>query len=224
MSVKGDTIFSNNPWDKGGENITYNQARQETDDTRKIILLKARMDVFLIDQIQEVSKHNSVYNPEIWSPFPLAVMTFLAIETLGRVISDHTKIKNKSNYETSKRFSRPIYQKIDYKLIDKPNKEFYLQMENRLGKNDKKSIDAYCDVIHKYMRNTYYHGFQGVLVYLNHNLETEWEINEGYLVINPYRFWDKFKSEYIKCFDLLIKNKDPKLTKNALDYFHKLLE
>lgn len=221
MIVPNETIFSNNPWGDG--NITYGDARELKDNKKKIEATKARLDVLLFNQIKPIAKHDENYAPAIWSPFPLAALTFLGIETLGRVIGDKEQIE-KDNFKTSKKFSKPIYKLIDSKLINKPNKLFYKHLEKRLSKNDKKNIDSYSDVIHKYMRNTYTHGFQGLLVYLNHQLREGWIIKDGYIILNPYWFWDRFYDSYTNIFNELINKPEKNKFNNVIKYFDDLIK
>ncbi len=221
MIVPDEAIFSNNPWGSG--NLTYKDARDINDEKEMIKALKARLDIFLINQIIPLTKYEKNNKCKIWSPFPLTILTLLGIETLGRIIGNKSSIE-KETFETSKKYSKPIYQLIDSSLLYKPTKSFYTDLEIRLGKNDKKSIDSYCDVIHKYMRNTYTHGFQGLLVYLDHKLTEGWAIKEGYIILNPYWFWDKFFEIYENTFVRLIDKQNKGEFENAIFYFKNLIK
>lgn len=90
------------------------------------------------------------------------------------------------------------------------------------GKKDEK-INSYADIIYKYMRNTYYHGYQGKGVYLDHSINTMWNEGEGILIINPYKFWSTFKNLYELSFHEIISNINKLYRKNALNYFTSLI-
>jgi len=161
----------------------------------------------------------------VWSPFPLVILTFVAIETLGHIISDVEKIKNENEFEQSKVLVTPIYRMMDKKLGHKPTVKFHEAFEKLHGKDDRKSLKTYSDVIHKYQRNTFNHGYQAKGVYLSHELDSTWHIEEkgGFLIINPYRFWDLFKSTYENIFSDILKNQNKDYRMNALRYFQMLL-
>jgi hypothetical protein len=93
------------------------------------------------------------------------------------------------------------------------------------GKDDKKSIKKYSDIIHKYQRNTFNHGYQARGVYLSHEIPDVWQINEGegFLVLNPYPFWNLFKKTYEDIFSDILKSKNMEYRCNALKYLERLL-
>ncbi|MBX2926895.1 MAG: hypothetical protein KF852_03575 [Saprospiraceae bacterium] len=222
MGVPDKTYFGEG---LDGQPIFYGDVRAITDDQVKLQLLKNRVDVFLIKQVEELNKKDEKNELKVWSPFPLAVMTLLAIETVGHIIGDMDKIKNENEYNQSKAIVTPVYQLIDVELSHKPTKDFYEGFEKIHGTSDKKSIKKYSDVIHKYQRNTFNHGYQAKGVYLNHRQKAPWIINEkeGFLIINPYLFWDKFRITYEFIFQNVLNSKEKEWQKNALNYFNRLL-
>lgn len=222
MGVPDDTYFGEG---HDGQGILYGQARKITDDQEKLIILKKRIDVLLIGQVDQLTKQDGNKILKVFSPFPLNVLTLLAIETLGHVIGDIEKIKNENEFEQSKAIVTPIYQLIDIKLSYKPTKAFYKGFEKIHGTTDKKAIKKYSDIIHKYQRNTFNHGYQSKGVYLDHQALDPWTIKEkeGFLIINPYLFWDKFKSTYETVFKKILCNDEADWRQNAKTYFERLL-
>ena len=93
MGVPDETYFGESP---NGGGLNYGQVRASTNDDEKIIVLKKRLDVLLIEQNQKIAERDENSKPKIWSPFSLCVLTLLGIETLGRIICDLEKIKNGS--------------------------------------------------------------------------------------------------------------------------------
>lgn len=205
--------------------IFYGDVRAISDEQTQLQLLKKRLDAFLIEQVEELNKRGENNELKVWSPFPLAVLTLLAIETVGRIIGDVEKIKSYNEYEQSKAIVTPIYRLIDIELSHKPTKNFYEGFEKLHGKSDKKSIKRYSDVIHKYQRNTFNHGYQAKGVYLNHKQKVPWTIieKEGFLIMNPYLFWDEFRKTYELIFQNILNSKEKIWRRNALNYFNQLL-
>ena len=222
MPVPDNTYFGETP---EGNEISYGEVREIADDQRKIEILKSRLDSFLLRQINSLSLTEENGNYRVWSPFPLTVLTFLAVETLGHVISDVAKIRAQNQNEQSKILVTPIYQKMDVRLSHKPSKTFNKAFEVLHRKDDRKSLKHYSDIIHKYQRNTFNHGYQGRGVYLSHQLDGTWQIVEdgGYLILNPYRFWILFKEAYESIFLDILLNRNEDYRKNALKYFRRLL-
>ncbi len=222
MGVPDKTYFGEKP--EGG-GILYGEVRKIDEEQRKLEILKKRLDVLLIDQINNIAKRNEDNNPFTFSPFPLCVLTLLSIETLGRIFSDIEKIENENDYEQSKIIVTPVYGLMDSKLLHKPTKDFYKGFEKIHGTMDKKSISRYSDVIHKYQRNTFNHGYQAKGVFLEHTISEFWILNEveGYMVINPYLFWDRYVEVYEKVFTKILNAKEKQWRSNALKYFEKLI-
>lgn len=223
MPIPDQTYFGERP--EGG-GITYGEVRQITEVKYKLNILKSRLDPLLINQINELSVWGDGGNRKIYSPFPLTVLTLLSIETIGLVICDLERIKAENDYEQSKVIVTPIYHLMDKRLIDKPTKKFYASFEKIHGTDDKKSIKRYSDVIHKYQRNTFNHGYQSRGVYITEKIYDPIQISEenGCLYVNPYLFWQLFKETYESIFNGLITGKNLDWQRNALTYLERLLK
>lgn len=222
MPVPDNTYFGEKP--EGGP-ILYGEVRKISDEQRELLILKSRIDTLLIRQVNELSLIDELGNYKIWSPFALIVLTFLSIETIGHIICNIDKIKEENDNEQSKAIVTPIYQLMDKNLSYKPSKRFYISFKKIHGKDDKKSIKRYSDVIHKYQRNTFNHGYQARGVYLSHEVDKPYIIfeREGYLIMNPYLFWDLFKRTYENIFEQIIDNKNIEWRQNAFKYLKRLL-
>jgi hypothetical protein len=223
MPVPDQTMFGPRPDTTG---ITYGEVRQISDDATKIQYLKLRLDTFLISQIDKISLRQESGHPNIWSPFPLLAITFLAIETVGHVICDVEKIKEDNPNEHSKIIVTPVYYQIDKNLSYSPTKTFKEAFEKLHGKGTKKHLTKYSDVIHRYQRNTFNHGYQARGVFIHHGEPKAWTLNEdqGTIVINPYLFWDEFKKAYDNIFTKILNGQEADWRQNALKYFQRLLD
>lgn len=215
MKIHDDTYFGEKP--EGG-GILYGEVRKVADEQRKLELLKRRIDTLLISQISPLADFDN-NRPKIWSPFPLMILTCLAIETLGRIIIETKTLKHD---EESKTISKSIYILMDKTLANKPSKIFMEAQTKLRGKKDDK-INSFADVIYKYMRNTYYHGYQGKGVYLEHSINKMWIEGAGVLIINPYLFWSSFKQLYELSFVGIISNTNKLYRMNAINYFTNLI-
>ena len=223
MKVPDNTYFGEKLG--GGGGASYGEVRLVTDEQEKLLLLQSRINDLLIKQIDALTFKDSNGKLLVWSPFPLTILTLLSIETLGRIIGDVEKIKERNDYEISKIIATPIYKLMDVKLSHGVTIKFHDAFTKLHGKTDKKSLNVYSDVIHKYQRNTFIHGYQAKGVYLTHEIDSPWikKEEEGFLVINPYLFWELFKTTYHKIFKEILNRKKPEWRKNALNYFSELL-
>lgn len=223
MPVPDITYFGEKP--EGG-GIKYGEVRQITDEQRKLLILKGRIDTLLVGQIDQLSLNDKDGIRKVYSPFPLAVLTLLSIETLGHIINDIGKIKDEIDFEQSKVIVTPVYQLIDIKLSYKPSKDFYKNFKILHGKDDKKSIKKYSDVIHKYQRNTFNHGYQSIGVFLTEDTNQAITIDEacGCLYVNPYSFWELYKTTKENVFEQILNDKNKKWRQNALKYFQRLID
>jgi len=223
MPIPDNTTFGSR---EDGSGITYGEVRKIIDPNRQIQILKLRLDTFLINQINELTLKDEKNNFKVWSPFPLSILTLLSIETLGHLICDIDKIKEENAFERSKIIVTPVYKLMASELGYKPSKKFYEAFEKLHGKADKKSIQKYSDVIHKYQRNTFNHGYQAKGVYIDHEIQKPWIINEsgGFLVVNPYLFWLRFREVFEEVFQNVLSNANKEWRKNSIYYFRKLLD
>ncbi len=223
MGIPDETYFGEKP---DGGAIVYGEVRRIQDDQTRLKILKKRLDVLLIEQVGELSKRSNDLKRVVWSPFPLCILTLLCIETLGRVIGDVQAVSSEGPHEVSKKLASPIMHLMDYKLSYCPTKAFRQGFEQIHGTQDRKSIRKYLDIIHKYQRNTFNHGYQAKGVYLDHKLVEMWIINEnaGYLVLNPYLFWDRFVQVYEMIFSEILHGYNKEYRRNALNYFHSLID
>ncbi|WP_421800069.1 hypothetical protein [Haliscomenobacter sp.] len=203
--------------------VTFGYIRQLEDDDQKLFFLKKRLEGFLIQQIDPVSERS-----QFFSPFPLTVLTCVAVETLGRVTQPVTKLEKSGHKKTeiSKLVSVPIYGELDKKLT-RPLPQGFKKSMQELWPKDKniKSIKSYAELFHSYLRTSFMHGYRAKNVYLNANLEEGWVAENGSLTINPYWFWKEYKRVFEESFEKIFdkKEKNNPYRINALAYLHRLI-
>ena len=221
MPIPDKTFFGSQLDGKGA--ILFGEVRQITNEDEKLLLLKRRLEAYLISQIDPIADSTQIY-----SPFPLTVLTCVAVETLGRVISPVVKWENdqhKQN-EISKLASVSIYGELDKKLT-RPLTQVFKKSMQELWPKDKnvKSIKSYAELFHSYLRTSFMHGYRSKNVFLKAELEEGWVIKDGFLIINPYWFWKEYKRVFEESFDKIFdkKEKNNPHRVNALAYFHRLI-
>ena len=163
--------------------INYGFVRQITDDNELINLLRLRLRVFLIDQVQILQNSRSA--------FPLATMTCVGIETLGEIF-----VKENKN-DTSFQFVETL-KKVHQMFGRKPNKKFDKKLQTIWAEKDLKNIDNFAKIVYRFFRNTMIHGYQAKGMFLSYEDTNNIEIDEefAFLKINPDWFWNNFKIYY----------------------------
>ncbi len=200
MPVPDETYFGS---DENGTGVLYGMVRKETNRVRRIQLLELRLRVLLVGQIDEL--YAAPNRPrKVYSPFPLAILTCVSIETLGRVfyLNDKKKDEKVQSYcfvsvvnHFDKQFSRPL------------NKEFKALLRKRFPEEQLDASGTLSQLLYSYFRNTFVHGYSGRGVYLE-EAEDSWVMGDGFLVVNPNWFWRRFKQVFNEHFLRLYANKE----------------
>lgn len=196
MDEKDKAWFSNN---ENGR-VTYQYVRglnpdKDNDLLELIQLLKTRLEAILINQSQILHIKDNKLNKG--ASFPLAVMTSVGIQTLGQILFKENPNKQSHQFVEA------------LKLLDK-------KFGHQLKKNDKSDLKNIWgedftssnigEIIYTYFRNSMIHGYRGKGVFLSFQLETLYNINSGYVIINPNKLWENFILAFNKEFDdLLLK-------------------
>lgn len=170
-----------------GKSINYGYVRNIKDETELINLLRLRLNVFFINQVQPLQSSKSA--------FPLTTMTCIGIETLGKIFIP------KNTDDTSHQFVQ-IIRKVHQTFGRKPNKKYEKKLIEIWSQKDLSNIDCYGRIIYRFFRNSMIHGYQGKGVYLSYEDTNNIEIddNNAFLKINPDWFWNSFKHFYNRKF------------------------
>jgi hypothetical protein len=220
MPIPDKTIFG--PHLTENRPVEFGEVRQLVNDELKLEYLKKRLEQFLVNQINPISDRDKAN-----SPFPLTVLTCIAVETLGRVVFPISKYEkdSKKKREISKLVSVQIYGMFDKTLNRQLTKDFKILMKKNWPDDNIKDISSYAELFHSYLRTSFVHGYRAKNVFLNAELETGWTFHEGSLVINPYWFWEQYKKVFNECFDKIFDTKENNNSyrMNALIYFDRLI-
>lgn len=170
-----------------GESINYGYVRKITNENELINLLRLRLKVFFIDQVQPLQNSGSA--------FPLTTMTCIGMETLGEIFITEDKS------DTSLQFIE-IAKKTNQIFGRKPNKKYEKQLAIIWAEKDLKNVDSFGKILYRFFRNTMIHGYQGKGVFLSYEDTKNIEIDEtlAFIKINPNWFWNSFKDFYEKSF------------------------
>jgi len=173
--------------DKLGNIIDYGFVRSVKDDNELINLLRLRLKVFFIAQVQPLQNSKSA--------FPLTTMTCIGIETLGEIFV-------KENQDDKSFQFVEIIKKIHQKFGHKPNKKYEKKLQTIWSEKDLKNINSFGKLTYRFFRNTMIYGYQAKGVFLSYEDTKEIEIDNefAYIKINPDWFWNSFKDYYGKQF------------------------
>lgn len=219
MPIPDNTIFANH-WieDRG---ITFGEVRQITNSQDKLLCLKKRIETYIVKQVDVIGHRDN------YAPFPLTVLTCIACETLGRIISPISQYEKDTNKkkEIPKIVSTLIYGKLDPKLTRPLQKQFKAAMQLLWPDADIQSISSYSELLHSYLRTSLIHGYKAKNVFLTEDIP-EWSFEDiGCLYINPYWFWQSFKRVFEDIFNEILgaRELNNPYRNNALEYFHSLI-
>ena len=218
MPVPDNIIFGSNP---PTDQYTYGQVRALKGDHR-YYALKHRLDTFLIAQINGLGKDKEGKS-KVYSPFPLFLLTCIAIETLGKALFRPSQPM--SDEDAQRAGFLKVCSKIDHifpRQLSKKNKEGY---DTLWDEDQHKKVKSLAHVIYRFGRHTMVHGFRGKGVYFDVQLE-KWKFTDGALNLNPYWFWRAFKGVYEQAWDDLFENQEATnaLKRSADEYLIEILE
>lgn len=193
MAIPDSTYFGP---DRNGNRQSYGDVREQNE-KEKLVSLKLRLKDLLIDQIDELGR-NDKNETKVFAPFPLAISTCVAIDVLGEVFYryDKKEIKKDQQYTFT-----TVLDKFDKAFPRKLPKNFKKGLGDLISDEKLENINSRSDLVYKTFRNSLMHGYKARAVYITQE-EIEWDenIKEGYLIINPYWFWEQFKSVFKKLF------------------------
>lgn len=178
--VPDHVIFGPDP---NGTEYNYGDVRQLSTDKR-INALHLRLDKWLIGQCDELTQN------DVNAPFPLAIMTCVAIETMGQVLyGDLSSTQGKA----SEPF-RNVLTRIDDQFsrsLTKPQKLAFEQAWQ--SRFNRKKYSTCGHVVYSFFRNTLIHGYRGEMVYIERR-DKLWVCMDDHIVIDPFKLWEKFKT------------------------------
>jgi hypothetical protein len=203
----------------GAEGMTYGYVRK-LDDDAKLQALKRRVDKFFVEQVDELGK-SETGSIKVYSPFPLALLTCVGIETLGQIMYyDQHKKKEEGQKEGFVKVAKSLHPKFS-RPLRKTDKQ---ALGALLPGKEAEKVESIAHILYYFQRNTLIHGYQSRAVYLTEDLD-EWELNSGALLLNPYWFWQQFKFKHNDLFGQLFANVEltNALRKSALHYLSVML-
>jgi len=207
MPVPDAVIFGPSP---SGAN-TYGDIRKLSE-ADQFLAIRDRVGTFFNAQVSELSVQADG-KKKVYSPFPLFLLTCVGIETLGHLFFAR-KAKEGENGDEVKREAflsacAKVHQKFSRGLPEDQKVAFdALWGEGEHQKNKTVSL-----LLYRLGRHTMAHGYQSRGVYLTEEHD-DFEMINGGLVLNPYKFWCSYLSAYEKLWNDFLKgvqDNDPRL-------------
>ena len=219
MAIPDNTYFGPNQ-NKIGQN--YGDVRRQNTE-EQLVSLELRLRDLLIKQIDELGRDDND-ETKVFSPFPLAISTCVAIDALGEVFFKYDKKRTEKNQQYT---FTSVLNKFDKSFSRPLPKQFKSGLSNLISDYKSENINSRSDLIYKTFRNSLMHGYKARAVYITQeNIEWSENENDGYLIINPYWFWERFKLVFDKLFnDLKEAHEENNPYKISAHYYvKKLLE
>ena len=188
MPIPDDTIFG--PWPNGAA-CSYGDVRRMSEYER-LESLKRRLDTFLIGQTQELAV-DAQNKRKVYSPFPLAVMTCVAIEATGQIFYG---VRNREAEGTRRDCFVAVAKSLHQNLSRPLTIEFRQQMKIRWPASDLTDCTHIVDLLYRFFRNSLIHAYRGHAVYLTEEDTATYKLDDGFLILNPYWFWTVFLDAY----------------------------
>lgn len=201
------------------EILTYGDIRMLAGDER-IRALKKRFDHWLIKQTDALIAKDESGNDLVNAPFPLVIMSCVALETLGSVFFDDGQKRD----ETKKAFEKAAIF-TDSGLKGPMVKGFRGKMRKLWPNSDLTDVQSASDVIYKFFRNSMFHAYCARGVYITGDMgQKAWSYGEGYILIHPNNFWEMVRDcGYTRIFEAALSGEHAGLNTSAQKYINELL-
>lgn len=182
-------------------------------DEHRIEALELRMSKWIVEQIGKIPSS---------APFPVALMTCVALEAYGTVFygrkyNKHSDDKPRLCFiemssSIDKRFSRSL---------PKDFKQCFLQRWPERKSNAPKTLS---EILFVFFRNSMTHGYWAKGVYLSGDV-AEYELKDGYVSLDPFWFWDVTKLKLASSFSDMRKNSEQNnpLRLSSLDFVNSMI-
>jgi hypothetical protein len=171
--VPGHVIFAND----NGTKYTYDDVRAQSE-AERLQSLKVRLDGWLIGQMAPLG------NKEVYSPFPLGIMTCVAIESTA-----HIFLRCEEKTDDGRTLFYAFLLLMDQTFKPPMQKGFLKSMRKRWPDLDFSDCKSVPDILYKSFRNKLTHAYRSYGVYITEDETDTWNYGDGFLHLNPYWFW-----------------------------------
>jgi hypothetical protein len=188
MPIPDAVVFGPSP---DGTPCTYGDVRA-MNSSERLGALKRRLDSWLIAQTRELARDEH-QDTKVDSPFPLAVMTCVACEVAGQVFyGAHNREAEGTQRDCFIAVARAVHKQFSRQLTQK----FRQHLANRWPNLDLHDCTTIAHLIYRSFRNSLIHAYQGIAVYLTADETDSFRLDDGFLILNPYWFWEAFCTRY----------------------------
>jgi hypothetical protein len=193
---------------------TFAEARDLATDRAKLQKLKERLTGYFINGLTS-TPHS----------FITVIMTCVGLEVLGQVMLGFDQ-----RGETISAHTIQVYEMLDVQLTQPLTEKFREQYNlNRNSQGQSRDytqgFSSYAHVVRKGLRNAFTHTYRSLGVFLGgvdgHFMLVDDE--QGWIVIDPNAFRDRFIELYEQCFEEAIIGSNETYKTNALSYFNLLI-
>lgn len=203
--------------------LTYGAVRKLSGDDL-LRALKGRLDTYFMAQVEELAKPLQAGASKVYSPFPLFLMTCVGIETLGKVFFTRAPRAGETKDDLQREAFLFVCNTLHKPLSRPLTKPQKMEYDALWGADSHKNATSVSQIIYRLGRNTMIHGYRGKGVFLTEDV-SEWTLDDGAVVINPYWFWRCFVMAYSELWTRLHANKQPNnpMKHSAFSYIGELL-
>ena len=188
MPIPDPVIFG--PWPDGTPS-TFGDVRA-MDSTGRLSALKRRLDLWLIAETQEHALDDHGH-AKVYSPFPLAVLTCVACEAAGQILyGAHNREAEGTQRDCFVALVRGLHQHFSRQLTQ----NFRQHLAARWPNLDLEDCTTIAHLIYRFFRNSLIHAYRGYAVYLTADEADSFGLGDGFIVLNPYWFWEAFRTRY----------------------------
>jgi hypothetical protein len=195
MPVPDDVIFG--PAEESGQ-YTYGHVRNLSVD-EQYRALELRLETFLFTQIQHVCKTDA--------PFPLFLLSCVAIETMGKVFFSQEAKEGLSNEDIQREGFLRVCKSL-HKVLSRPlTKQQKADYDELWGANAHKHAATPANIVYRLGRHTMVHGYRGKGVFLTGDVK-ELTLDAGSLIVNPMWFWEAVQQGAARLWEEFYSNKE----------------
>lgn len=219
MPVPDSVIFGPSP---PGAN-TYGDIRK-LNEAEQFLAIRDRVSTFFNAQVSELGIQADG-KKKVYSPFPLFLLTCIGIETLGHLFFARKAMDGENKEEVQRESFLKACGKVHQKFSRGLPVDQKVAFDELWGEGEHQKNKTVALLIYRLGRHTMAHGYQSRGVYLTVDHD-DFEMIDGGLVLNPYKFWCFYLNAYEKLWkDFLngVQENDPCLASMRM-YRDKLLK
>ena len=176
-----------------------------SDSAAQINHLRAHIDNHIGTQIRSVGfrEVDGEQKRHHESPFPLAIMTCIALEALGSIF-----LTEEAGTTDGRTVFTHACNEIDSALYRPAKKGFFGDLKKQFPEFDFKKCYSVADLLYKTFRNKMAHDYMSGCIYLTGEDADKWDYDTAWLMLNPFWFAEETFNLIPKFFDSIQESGD----------------